>query len=141
MYQKLIIVGNLGGDPEMKYLPDGKAVTNFSLATKGWNGDTTWFRVSLFGKSAETANQHLNKGAKILVEGRLNPDPATGGPRIWNRQDGTAAASYEITADSFTFMGSKADTAADGQTPTRTTNAQHTGDQPPSVVDADDIPF
>jgi single-strand DNA-binding protein len=139
MYQKIIIVGNLGGDPEMKYLPDGKAVTNFSLATKNWNGDTTWFRVSLFGKSAETANQHLNKGARILVEGRLNPDPNTGGPRIWQRQDGTAAASYEITADGFTFVGSKGENAERDDSPAPAKNSAQRANSAP--IEEDDIPF
>jgi single-strand DNA-binding protein len=90
MYQKIIIVGNLGGDPEIRYQPDGTAVTSFSLATnrrwKDGNGqdvdETTWFRVSIWGKRAEAANQYLQKGSKVLVEGRLKPDAATGAPRI-----------------------------------------------------------
>ena len=149
MYQKIIIVGNLGGDPEIKYMPDGTAVTSFSLATnrrwKDGNGqdvdETTWFRVSIWGKRAEAANQYLQKGSKVLVEGRLKPDAATGAPRIFEKKDGTFSTSYEVTADNFSFVGSKGDTAADGQTPTRAASAQHTGTQPPQTVDADDIPF
>ena len=149
MYQKIIIVGNVGADPEMRYQPDGTAVTSFSLATnrrwKDGNGqdvdETTWFRVSIWGKRAEAANQYLTKGSKVLVEGRLKPDAATGAPRIYNKANGDPATSYDVTADNFSFVGSKADTAADGQTPTRATNAQHTGNQPPVTVDADDIPF
>ena len=126
MYQKIIIVGNLGSEPEMRYQPDGTAVTSFSLATnrrwKDGNGqdidETTWFRVSIWGKRAEAANQYLTKGSTVLVEGRIKPDPATGGPRLWTRQDGTTSASFEVTADNFSFVGSKADTPADGQTPT-----------------------
>ncbi len=60
--------------------------------------ETIWFRVSVWGKQAESSNQYLKKGSKVLVEGRLTPDPATGGPRIWTRQDGTPAASFEVTA-------------------------------------------
>jgi single-strand DNA-binding protein len=118
MYQKIIVVGNLGGDPEMRYMPDGTAVTSFSVATnRRWNDsrtgeqvdETTWFRVSVWGRRAEVANQYLSKGSKVLVEGRLKPDPNTGGPRLWTRQDGTVAASYELTADNFSFVGSRAD--------------------------------
>lgn len=101
MYQKIIIVGNLGGDPVMRYTPSGQAVTNFSVATNrqytASNGEqvkeTTWFRVSVWGKQAEVANQYLRKGRKVLVEGRLIPDPQTGGPRIWTGQDGQPRAS------------------------------------------------
>jgi single-strand DNA-binding protein len=116
MYQKIIVVGNLGGDPEMRYMPDGTAVTNFSLATnRRWTDgatgqprdETTWFRVSVWRKQAEVANQYLSKGRRVLVEGRLRPDPASGGPRTFTRQDGTVGASYEITADSIQFLGGR----------------------------------
>ena len=84
MYQKIIVVGNLGGDPEMRYMPDGTAVTNFSLATnRKWTDgqgnpqeEVTWFRVSTWGRIAENCNQYLAKGSKVLVEGRIKPDPA-----------------------------------------------------------------
>ncbi len=116
MYQKIVIVGNLGGDPEMRYMPDGTAVTNFSVATNrrwtdGASGEpreeTTWFRVSVWGKQAETANQYLNRGSKVLVEGRIKPDPATGGPRTFTRQDGTVGASFEITAEGVRFLSGR----------------------------------
>ena len=115
MYQTIIIVGNLGRDPELRYTPNGKAVTNFSVATnRQWtNGDgetvkeTVWFRVSAWGKQAETCNQYLSKGSKVLVEGRLQPDPDTGGPKIWFREDGTPAASFEVNANTVRFLSSK----------------------------------
>ncbi len=115
MYSTVIIVGNLGGDPEMRYTPSGQAVTNFSVATNrqytASNGEqvkeTTWFRVSAWGRTAETCHQYLKKGSRVLVEGRLRPDPATGGPRIWTRQDGTAAASYEVTANLVRFLSGR----------------------------------
>ena len=116
MYQKIVIVGNLGGDPEMRYMPDGTAVTNFSVATSrrwtdGASGqprdETTWFRVSVWRKQAETANQYLSRGSKVLVEGRIKPDPATGGPRTFTRQDGTVGASFEITADVVRFLSGR----------------------------------
>ncbi len=116
MYQKIIIVGNLGRDPEMRYMPDGTAVTNFSVATnRRWTDgatgeprdETTWFRVTVWRKQAETANQYLSKGSKVLVEGRIKPDPNTGSPKLFTRQDGTVGASYEITADVVRFLSSR----------------------------------
>lgn len=118
MYQKIIVVGNLGRDPEMRYMPDGTAVTSFSLATnRRWTDrasgqpveETTWFRVSVWGRQAETANQYLSRGRQVLVEGVLTPDRATGGPRLWTAQDGTVRASFEIRADSVRFIGSRED--------------------------------
>lgn len=112
MFTQLTIVGNLGSDPEMRYLPDGTAVTNISVATnRRWNSkdgtpheQTTWFRVSVWGKQAEAANQYLAKGRQVLVVGQLQPDE-NGNPRIFQRNDGTAGASYEVRASSVQFLG------------------------------------
>jgi len=117
MYQKIIIVGNLGRDPEMRYMPDGTAVTNFSIASsRRWTGqdgqqhdETTWFRIEVWRRQAETVNQYLTKGSKVLVEGRIKPDPNTGGPRLWTRQDGTIGANFEVVADTVRFLSSRAD--------------------------------
>ncbi|MDX9863321.1 MAG: single-stranded DNA-binding protein [Anaerolineaceae bacterium] len=114
MYHTIIIVGNLGRDPEMRYTPSGQAVTNFSLASNrtytGKDGqrvkETIWFRITVWGKQAESCNNYLQKGGKVLVEGRLNPDE-NGSPRIWNRQDGTPAASFEVTANTVRFLDSR----------------------------------
>ena len=103
MYHTIIVVGNVGKDPEMRYTPSGQAVTSFSVATNrqytGNNGEqvkeTIWFRISTWGKTAEVCNQYVKRGSKVLVEGRLTPDKTTGGPRIWTKQDGTAGASFE----------------------------------------------
>ncbi|MCI0581140.1 MAG: single-stranded DNA-binding protein [Chloroflexi bacterium] len=137
MYQKLIITGNLGNDPELRYMPDGQAVTNFSMAcNRRWNDqatgeqkeEVTWFRVSVWGRQAEAANQYLTKGRQVLVEGRLRPDPNTGGPRLWTRQDGTVGASFEVVADRVQFLGSSG-------------NGRN-GDEPTTAVDEDNsIPF
>jgi len=124
MYHKIIVVGNLGRDPEMRYTPSGQAVTNFSLASNrqytGSDGqtvkETTWFRISTWGKQAENCNQYLRKGSKVLVEGRLVSDQSTGGPRIWNRQDGSPAASYEVSAITVQFLSSKAESEGLSQT-------------------------
>lgn len=110
MYQKLIIIGNLGKDPEMRYTPDGKAITTLSVATsrkaKGAD-ETTWFRVTVFGQQAEACNQYIKKGARVLVEGRLQPDKESGGPKVYERKDGTWGASYEVTASDVEFVGNK----------------------------------
>jgi len=109
MYQKLIIIGNLGRDPELKFTADGKAVANFSVATSRKYKDTdetTWFRVSVWDKQAEACNTYLSKGSKVLVEGRLKSN-ADGNPRVYERKDGTWSASYEITAESVRFLTAK----------------------------------
>ncbi|MEA3350903.1 MAG: single-stranded DNA-binding protein [Chloroflexota bacterium] len=115
MFHKITIIGNLGGDPEMRYTQNGKTVTNFSVAanrkyTKS-DGEkveeTVWFRITVWGRQAETCNQYLKKGKLVRVEGRLNADPATGGPRIWTGNDGQPRASFEITAQSVLFLSSR----------------------------------
>lgn len=111
MYEKLIFIGHCGKDPEMRYLPEGTPVTNFSVATSRKFGDkdeTTWFAVSIWGKQAEACNQYLHKGSKVLVEGRLKPD-ANGGPRLFKRTDGTMGASFEVHADYVRFLDSRSE--------------------------------
>jgi single-strand DNA-binding protein len=124
MYQKLIITGNLGNEPELRYLNDGQAVCNFSMAcNRRWNDratgeqqeEVTWFRVSVWGRQAEAANQYLSKGRQVLVEGRLRPDPTTGGPRLWTRQDGTVGASFEVAADRVQFLGGSGNANGSGR--------------------------
>ncbi len=140
MYHTIIIVGNLGRDPEMRYTPSGQAVTNFNVATNRQytdsNGqqvkETIWFRVSTWGKQAETCNQYLKKGNKVLVEGRLVPDQATGGPRVWTRQDGTATASFEVSANTVRFLTSRGEAESGYQA----------GGEPSQVAEQDsEIPF
>jgi len=113
MYHQIIVVGNVGRDPEMKFTPSGQAVTSFSVATnREYTKDgekvkeTVWFRIEAWGKLAEVCNTYLKKGSKVLVVGRLKADKATGGPRIWNKQDGTPQASYEVSADTVRFLSS-----------------------------------
>jgi single-strand DNA-binding protein len=117
MFHETTIIGRLARDPEMRYTPSGQAVTNFSLAanrryTNG-NGEqgeeTIWFRVAAWGRLAETCNQYLSKGRLVFVKGRLNPDPATGNPRIFNHQDGSAGTSFEVTASQILFLSGKFD--------------------------------
>ena len=115
MYQSITVIGRLGRDPEMRYLPSGDPVTSFSIATDRVYNDksgnkvkeTTWFRVSVFGKTAENANTYLSKGKLVLVEGTLQTDQKTGGARIWTAQDGTQRASFEIRANTLRFLSPK----------------------------------
>lgn len=113
-FHTTIIVGNLGRDPEMRYTPSGQAVTSFSVAVPEQYTDgsgekkkrTTWFRVSAWGKQAETCNQYLKKGSKVLVEGRLTADPVTGKPKTYTKQDGTTGANFDLTATTVRFLSS-----------------------------------
>ena len=133
MYQKVIIVGNLGQDPELRYTPQGTPVANFSVATnERWTDQqsqqqerTTWFRVTAWRRLAETCAQYLTKGRQVLVEGRLNPDAETGGPRVWTGNDGVPRASYELTALTVKFLGGR-----DMGTP-----------EEPGVIEEDEMPF
>ena len=106
MFHKIIIVGRLGADPEQKYTTDGKAVTTFSVAASNRKDETVWFRVSTWDKQAETCNQYLHKGSKVLVEGALKAD-AQGNPRTYERKDGGWAASFDVVASSVKFLSGK----------------------------------
>lgn len=136
MWHTFQAIGNLGRDPEMRYLPSGTAVTSFSIAINkeftSAGGErvkqTIWARISVFGKSAEACNQYLKKGSRVLVVGELSPDKATGGPHIWTNAEGNPQASYEITASTVRFLSSKQ-------------AEQHEQMQGAEVQPEDDIPF
>lgn len=109
MYQKIFIVGHCGSNPEMRFTPNGDPVTTFSVATSrkaGEKDETTWFRVTVWNKQAESCNQYLHKGSKVLVEGRLRPDES-GNPTVFQRKDGSWGASYEVTAETVRFLTPK----------------------------------
>lgn len=138
MFHTIIIVGNLGNEPEMRYIASGQAVTKISVASsrsyRNSDGqtvkETIWFRVTVWGKQAESVNNNLHKGSKVLVEGRLSPDPATGAPKIWNRQDGSAGTSYEVTASTVRFLSPKGEGGF----------SEEAGDVPETDA-GDEIPF
>ncbi|MCA9998761.1 MAG: single-stranded DNA-binding protein [Anaerolineales bacterium] len=122
MFHTVILTGHLGRDPEMRYLPDGTAVTHLNLAcNRRWSDkatgtaqeETIWFRVSVWGRQAEAANQYLTKGRPVLVEGYLRPDPDTGNPRLFTRSDGSVGTSYELVADRVQFLGGHGAAAAE----------------------------
>ena len=138
MYHTIIVVGNLGKDPEMRYAPSGQAVTNLNVAsnrqytTSDGNPvkETIWFRISTWGKTAENCNQYLKKGSKVLIEGRLNPDPDTGNPKVFTRQDGSPGATFEVTAQTVKFLSSRAED-----------ESGYTAGESQAVSEPDDIPF
>jgi single-strand DNA-binding protein len=107
---KVILVGNLGRDPETKYMPDGAALTNASLATSfQWTDktsgekkeETEWHRIVFRGRLAEIAGEYLKKGSQIYVEGRLRT-------RKWQDKEGQDRYTTEIVADSMQMLGSRA---------------------------------
>ena len=112
-YHEITIIGNLGRDPELRYTPGGLAVANFPLAANRRYRDnqgeqvkeTVWFKVTLWERQAEIANQFLQRGSQVMIRGRLNPDPDTGSPRVFDRRDGSCGASYEVTAREIVFLG------------------------------------
>lgn len=142
-YQKIIIVGNLGRDPEMRYTGDGTPVTSFSVATnRRWTGsdgsqreETAWFRVSAWRRQAEVAAQYLSKGRQVMVEGRLQVDPETGGPRVYQRNDGSWGASFEINAFRIIFLQGRTDQPSGGA------QGQAGGGPDYGVEDEEGIPF
>ncbi|MBO4119410.1 single-stranded DNA-binding protein [Cupriavidus gilardii] len=106
---KVILVGNLGADPETRYMPSGDAVTNIRLATTDrykdkQSGDmkelTEWHRVAFFGKLAEIAGQYLRKGSQVYIEGRIRT-------RKWQDQSGQDKYSTEIVAEQMQMLGSR----------------------------------
>jgi single-strand DNA-binding protein len=116
MFQQTIIIGNLGRDPEMRYTPGGKAVTEFSVAVnRKWTSqdgnpgeETTWFRVTCWGKLAETTNQYLTKGRQVMVSGRVKAS-------AWTSQEGEARATLELTAQDVKFLGGRGDQGEQAQ--------------------------
>jgi single-strand DNA-binding protein len=110
-YQKVTLVGRLGSDPVMKYLDDGKAITEFSLAVnergrpakgkKRASQTTVWFEITCWEKLAETTAEHLSKGRQVLVEGKMKA------PRPWIDRDGKALCSLNVSALDVKFLDSK----------------------------------
>jgi len=105
---KVILIGNLGRDPEVRYMPSGDAVANISIATtetwKDKNGEkqekTEWHRVAMFGKTAEIAGEYLKKGSQVYIEGRLET-------RKWTDKEGQERTTTEVRADRMQMLGSR----------------------------------
>src|ERR1700745_4137024 len=149
---KVILVGNLGRDPETRYMPDGGAITNVSIATtevwKDKNGDkqekTEWHRVAFFGKLAEIAGEYLKKGSQVYVEGRLQT-------RKWQDKDGQDKYSTEIVANQMQMLGSRQGMGGGGRAADAPAADEGGGSKPAGKAPAksggkfddfeDDIPF
>lgn len=138
-FNKIILVGNLGRDPELRYTPQGTPVCSFSLATNerrkeratGENNDvTTWFRVTLWGRQAETASQYLTRGRSVYIEGRLRVEE-------WTDRDGKPRHTLEVHATDMQFIGGA---RTDGGAPAATANDESSPEQQADLTD-DDIPF
>ncbi len=146
MYQRLVLVGNLGRDPEMRYTPNGTPITNFPMATsRKWTDasgqvreETAWFRIAVYGKQAEICNQYLAKGRKVLVEGTLVVDEKTGGPRVYTRKDGTPGASFEVRAGTVRFLSPKGEGAEGGAAGPAATTPAPIGTEAPTE---EELPF
>ena len=151
---KVILVGNLGNDPDTKYTQGGMAITRISLATTSVRKDkdgnqqerTEWHRVVFFGKLGEIAGEYLRKGSSVYVEGSLRYDKYTG-------QDGVEKYSTDIIADEMQMLGGKGEGGGGGDRPQRSAPAQRQESsgprrQQPAAQQApmddfadDDIPF
>lgn len=145
---KVILIGHLGRDPEIKYMPSGDAVANFSIATtetwKDKNGEkqekTEWHRICLFGKTAELAGEYLRKGMPVYIEGRLQT-------REWQDKEGAKRQTTEIVGNSMQFLGSSKEFLDKwgGEAKERTANepAPERPSKAPSKFDDlhDDLPF
>jgi single-strand DNA-binding protein len=120
----------------MRYTPAGTAVTNFSVAVNdNYTNNagekverTIWVRITAWGKQAENCNQYLKKGKKVLVEGRLIVDPATGGPKVYDKNDGTKGASFEVSASTVHFLSARSE--SDTEAPEEATSESTSGDIP-----------
>ncbi len=139
-FNKVILVGNLGRDPELRYTPQGTPVCSFSMATNERRKDktgeiqdhTTWFRVTLWGRQAETASQYLTKGRPVYIEGRLRVEE-------WTDRDGKARHTLEVHATDMQFIGG----GRSEEPPMERAAAATGGGAPAEQADLtdDDIPF
>lgn len=114
-YNKIIVIGNLGRDPELRYTPQGDAVCDFSVAVNDRKKDksgefqdvTTWFRITLWRKLAENASKYLTKGKQVYIEGRLQIEE-------WQDRDGNNRFTLNVTASEMQFLGGRSDEMASG---------------------------
>ncbi len=142
MINKVILVGRLGRDPELRYTPSGTAVANFSMATdERWssNGETQsrteWHNIVVWSKLAEICNQYLTKGRLVFIEGRLQT-------RDWEDKDGNKRRTTEIVATDMKMLGGRREDAPVGQTVAAETgsSSESSNDMEVGITD-DDIPF
>jgi len=136
---KVILIGNLGRDPEVRYTTNGTPVANFTLATnERWvdqaSGErkerTEWHRVVMFGKQAEIAGEYLRKGRQVFVEGSLQT-------REWTDREGNKRYTTEIRATNFQMLGTRGDRSESAESPDEVTSTA----EPGAAFEDDDVPF
>lgn len=129
---KVMIIGHLGKDPEMRYTPSGRAVTTFNVAvSRSWNSsdgerrsETEWFKIVSWGNLAEICNKYLTKGQQVYIEGRLQT-------RRWEDKEGNPRKSVEVVANEMTMLGDRRDK---GQ-------SNDSYEDAPPDIDEDEFPF
>ena len=139
---KVILLGRVGADPEVKVMPSGNAVVNISIATNKkfknkesgtYEDKTEWHRVVFFNKSAETIGQYVKKGQQLYIEGRLQT-------RKYQDKDGIEKYSTDIISDNFTFIGSKSDSGDSSQYNNQSQGSDDFNQSSVAQHD-DDVPF
>jgi single-strand DNA-binding protein len=133
---KVMIIGHLGRDPEMRYTPSGRPVTTFTVATsRSWNSangerhsETEWFNVVAWGNLAEICKQYLTKGQQVYIEGRLQT-------RKWDDKEGVKHTSVEIVANEMMMLGDRREAAQSSQ------SAESAAENFEDQVDEDEFPF
>ena len=157
MLNKVILIGNLTRDVELRYTPSGSAIANLGLATnRRWKDknsgemkeEVTFVDITVFGRSAETANQYLRKGSKVLIEGRLKFDQ-------WTDQNGNKRSKLSVTAESLQFLDTKEQSSGGYQQQSGYNQQQNSSNEnsfsqppqqqqntpPPPPMEDDEIPF
>src|SRR5262245_32077051 len=136
-FNKITIVGYLGRDPELRHIPSGNTVCNFSVATTEKNKDketTTWFRVTVWGKQGENCNEYLSKGSQVYVEGRLRSEEFTD-------RDGQKRTSLEVNATDVKFLGSRTNGAEPPADKQARRDALKKTEETVSIEEDEEIPF
>jgi single-strand DNA-binding protein len=148
---KVLLIGNLGRDPEMKYTPQGTPITTFTMAVtrrvksgEDWRDETEWFRIVAWQKLAEQCNEYLRKGSKVYIEGRLQT-------REWQGQDGQPRQTVEVVANEMLILDSRqngpggpgagAGAGNYEDRPARTGAGAYANGYDDADSDVDDIPF
>ena len=139
---KVILIGNLGADPELRYTPSGRAVVNFNLATsRTWNNrdgekqeETEWHRLVAWDKLAEICGEYLKKGAQTYVEGRLQT-------RSWEDKNGLKRYTTETVASEMLMLGSRQDAGSSGSSKSSGAPSPPPDNLPSTFEADDDLPF
>jgi single-strand DNA-binding protein len=133
---KVMVIGHLGKDPEMRYTPSGRPVTTFSVAvSRSWNTadgerrtETEWFNIVAWGNLAEICKQYLHKGQQVYIEGRLQT-------RRWDDKEGQKHTSVEVVANEMMMLGDRRENSGQSQ------ESEQVDEQAEPVADEDEFPF